>query len=55
MISEGHVTTTLLKQANKEGNRDTYFLRLHLKKFCLSIVEPSHSKLPDPQQYNVTV
>ena len=55
MTSQGHVTTASLKQANKEDNRETFFIRLHLKKFCASILETSHSKLLDPKQYNVTV
>ena len=55
MTSQGHVTTASLEQANKEGNRETFFIRLHLKKFCASILETSHSKLPDPKQYNVKV
>ena len=55
MTSQGHVTTASLKQANKEDNRETFFIRLHLKKLCASIFETSHSKLLDPKQYNVTV
>ena len=38
MTSQGHVTTASLKQANKEDNRETFFIRLHLKKFCASIL-----------------
>ena len=55
MTSQGHVTTASLKQANKEDNRETYFIRLHLKKFCASILETSHNKLQVPKQYNVKV
>ena len=55
MTSQGHVTTASLKQANKEDNRETFFIGLHLKKFCASILEISHSKLPDPKQYNLKV
>mgnify|MGYP001804177476 FL=1 len=53
MTSQGHVTTASLKQANKEDSRETFFIRLHFKKFCVSILETSHSKLPDPKQNNV--
>ena len=55
MTSQGHVTTASLIQANKDNNRETFFIRLHLKKFCASILEISHRKLPDPKQYNVKV
>ena len=55
MTSQGHVTTASLKQANKEDNGETFFIRLHLKKFYASILETSHSKFPDPKQYNLKV
>ena len=55
MTSQGHVTTASLKQANKEYIEGHFFIRLHLKKFCASILETSHSKLRDPKQYNVKV
>ena len=45
MTSQGHVTTASLKQSHKEDNREAFFIRLHLKKFCASILETSHSKL----------
>ena len=54
MISQGHVTRASLKQANKEY-RGAYFIRLHLKKVCASILETSLSKLRDPKQYDVKV
>ena len=50
MTSQGHVTTVSLKQAHKEDNREVFFIRLYLKKFCASIFETSHSKLRDPNQ-----
>ena len=56
MTSQGHVTNVSLKQANMEyieGIR--FFIRLHLKKFCASILETTHSKLNDPKQYNMKV
>ena len=31
MTSQGHVTTASLKQANKEDNREAFFISLHLK------------------------
>ena len=55
MTSQGHVTTASLKQANKEYDREVFFIRLHLKKFCTSILETSHSNLSEPKQYNVKV
>ena len=55
MTSQGHVTTAPRKQTNKEDNRETFFICLHLKKRCASILEISQSKLPDPKQYNVKV
>ena len=55
MTSQGHVTTVSLKQANKEDNREACFIRLHLKKFCPSILETSHSKLQDSKQCDVEV
>ena len=55
MTSQGHVTTGSLKQANKEDNREVFFIRLHLKKFCASILENSHGKLWDPKQHDVKV
>ena len=48
MTSQGHVTTSSLKQAHKEDDRDVFFIRLYLKKFCAYILETSHSKLRDP-------
>ena len=49
MTSYCHVTTASLKQANKEyDDRGAFFIRLHHKKFCTSILEPSHSKFWDP-------
>ena len=55
MTSQGRVTTASLKQANKEDNRGAFFIRLHLKKFCASTPETSHSRLMDPKQYNMKV
>ena len=45
MTSQGHVTTASLKQANKGDYRESFFICLHLKKFCASILEISHNKL----------
>ena len=53
MTSQGHVTTASLKQANKEDNREAFFICLHLKKFCASILETSHNKLQDSKQCDV--
>ena len=55
MTSPGHVTTAALKQAHKEDNRDVFFIRLYLKKFCASILETSPSKLRDPKRDDVKV
>ena len=55
MTSQGHMTPAWLKQAHKEDNWDAFFIRLHLKKFCTSILETSHSKLKDPKQWDVKV
>ena len=55
MTSQGHVTTVALKQAHKEDNREIFFFRLYLKKFCASILATSHSKLRDPKQCDVKV
>ena len=55
MTSQGHVTTVPLKQAHKEDNREVFFIRLHLIKFCASILETSHSKFRDPKQDDVKV
>ena len=55
MTSHGHVTTAALKQAHKEDDREVFFIRLYLKKFCASTLETSHSKLRDPKQYDVKV
>ena len=55
MTSQGHVTTASLKQANKEDNREAFFISLHLKKFCASILENSHHKLWDPKKHDVKV
>ena len=55
MTSQGHVTTAALKQAHKEHNREIFFTRPYLKKFCASILKTSHSKLTDPTQYDVKV
>ena len=55
MTSQGHVTTASLKPANNEDNRGAFFIRLHLKKFCASILENSHCKLWDPKQHDVKV
>ena len=55
MTSQGHVTTASLKQAHKEDNREVFFIRLYLKKFCASIFETSHSKLRYPKQDDVKV
>ena len=55
MTSQGHVTTASLKQAHKEDNREVFFIRLYLKKFCASILETSHSKLRDPKQHDLKV
>ena len=53
MTSQGHVTIVALKQAHKEDNREVFYIRLYLKKFCASILETSHSELRDPKQYDV--
>ena len=55
MTSQGHVTTASLKQANKGDYRESFFICLHLKKFCASILENSHHKLWDPKQHDVKV
>ena len=55
MTSQGHVTTVALKQAHKEDNREVFFIRLYLRKFCASILETSHRKLRNPKQYDVKV
>ena len=55
MTSQGHVTTASLKQAHKEDNREAFFIRLHLKTFCASILETSYSKLRDHKQNDVKV
>ena len=55
MTSQCHVTTASLKRANKEDNTEAFFICLHLKKFCASILETSHSKLKDSKQYDVKV
>ena len=55
MTSHGHVTTSSLKQANKEDNREVFFIHLYLAKLCTSILETSHSKLKDPKQVDVKV
>mgnify|MGYP001793005064 FL=1 len=55
MTSQGDVTTASLKQGNKEHNGAAFFIRMHLKKFCASILETSHVKLMDPNQYDITV
>ena len=55
MTSPGHVTTAALKQAHKEDNREVFFIRLYLKKFCASILKTSHSELRDAKQYDVKV
>ena len=52
MTSPGHVTTASLKQANnKKDNRGAFFIRLHFKKFCASILKISHSEFRDPKHY----
>ena len=53
MTSQGHLTSPSLKQPNKEDNREVFFIRLHLKKFCTSIDENSHCKMWDPKQHEV--
>ena len=55
MTSQDHLTTVLLKQAHNENDREVFFIRLYLKKFCASILETSHSKLRDPKQDDVKV
>ena len=55
MTSQCHVTAASLKQADNEYMERRFFIRLHLKKFCASILETSHSKSRDPKQYNVEV
>ena len=55
MTSQGYLTTVSLKQAHNENNREVFFIRLYLKKFCASIIETSHSKLRDPKQDDVKV
>ena len=52
ITSQGHVTTSPRKQANNEYAEGHFFIPLHLKKFCPSILEASHSKLKDPKQYD---
>ena len=53
MTSQGHATTASLKQAYKGDKREAFFIRLHLRKFCASILETSHNKLQDSQQCDV--
>ena len=53
VTSQGHVTIASLKHAYKDDNRETFFIRLHLKDFRASILEISHNKLKDPKQYIV--
>ena len=48
MTTQGHVTTASLKQANKG---ESFFICLHLKKSCSSILENSRHKLWDPKQH----
>ena len=55
MTSQGHVTIASLKQAHEGDNREVFFIRLYLKKFCASIIETLHSKLRDPKQYALKV
>ena len=55
LTSQGHVTTASLKQANKEDDREAFFIHLHLKEFGASILETSHSKFLDSKQYDVKV
>ena len=55
MTSQGHVTSAALKQTHKEDNREVFFIRLYLKRFCASTFETSDSKLRDPKQYDVKV
>ena len=55
MTSQGHVTTASLEQANKEDNREAYFIPPPLKKFCASILETSHGKLQNSKQHDVKV
>ena len=55
MTSQGHVTTASLKQAQKEDNREVFFIRIYPKKFCASILRTSNSKLRDPIQDDVKV
>ena len=55
MSAHSHVTTSSLRQANKGDNREVFFIRLYLKKFCATILETSHSKMRDPKQYDVKV
>ena len=55
MTSQGHVTTASLKEAHKEDNREVFFIRLYLKKFCASTLENSHSELKDAKQDDVKV
>ena len=55
MTSQGHVTTASLTQAHKEDNREVFFIRLFLNKFCASILENPHSQLTDPKQDDVKV
>ena len=43
------------KQINKEYYIGKFFIPLHLKKFCASIIETSHSKLTYPKQCDVNV
>ena len=55
MTSQGLVTTASLKQAHKDDNREVFFIRLYLKKFCAPILEISHSKLRDPKQDDANI
>ena len=50
MTSQVYVTTASLKHASKEYI-EAFSIHLHLKAFCTSILETSHSKLRAPKQY----
>ena len=52
MTSQGHVSTALLKKVNTEFI-GAFFICLHLKMFCASILETSRSELRDLNQHKV--
>ena len=46
---------SIIKTSNEEDDRETFFIRLHLKKFCASILETPRSKLQDSKQDDINV